>query len=128
VASRVCPKCNAQVSAPIVAAYSEGMECPSCHTRLEVNSAARMIAAWAGLAAGYIAWRLTRGGEGELAAVLPALYALLAFGVVSAVTAMVAGDLRIAPELPPVEAAPAAHGHGGGHDAHGHDAHGGGHH
>jgi hypothetical protein len=120
VASRVCPKCNAQVSAGIVAAFSEGLECPGCHTRLEVNPGARMFAAWAGLAAGYLAWRITRGGPGILGSVLPVLYALLAFGVVYALGKILAGDLVIAPEPPPVEA---AHGHG--HDAH---AHGGGHH
>jgi hypothetical protein len=98
----------------MVAAFSEGMDCPNCHTRLEVNPAARMLAAWAGLAAGFLAWRLTRGGAGQLGAVLPLLYSLLAFGVVSALAAMLAGDLRIAPELP-AEPAPAAHGHGGGH-------------
>jgi hypothetical protein len=121
VASRVCPKCNAQVSPGVVAAFAGGLECPSCHTRLEVNPAARMLAAWAGLAAGYLAWRITRGGPGILGSVLPVLYALLAFGVVSALANIVAGDLRVAPELP-VEAPPAA---AYGHDAHGH---GGGHH
>jgi hypothetical protein len=122
VASRVCPKCNAQVSAGIVAAFSEGLECPGCQTRLQVNPAARMLAAWAGLAAGWVAWRVTRGGPGVLGSVLPLFYALLAFGVVAALGTISAGDLRIAPELPPVEAAPTA--------AHGHDAHGqgGGHH
>jgi hypothetical protein len=122
VASRVCPKCNATVSAGLVAAFSDGIECPGCHTRLEVNSAARMLAAWAGLAAGWVAWRVTRGGPGILGSVLPLLYALLAFGAISALATMSAGDLRIAPEPPPVEAASAA---GHGHDA---QAHGGGHH
>jgi hypothetical protein len=108
----------------VVAAFSESIECPGCHTRLEVHPAARMLAAWAGLAAGYLAWRLTRGGLGLLGGTLPLLFALLAFGGVSALGTMLAGDLRIAPELPPVEAAPTpAHGHG--HDAH---SHGGGHH
>jgi hypothetical protein len=104
-----------------VASFSESIECPGCHTRLEVHPAARMLAAWAGLAAGYLAWRLTRGGPGPLGAALPLLYAVLAFGVISALGTMIAGDLRIAPELPPVDVAPAAHGH----DSHGH---GGGHH
>ena len=118
MASRVCPKCNAQVSAGVVAAFSESIECPGCHTRLEVNPAARMLAAWAGLAAGYLAWRITRGGSGPLGGALPLLYALLAFGAVSALGTMLAGDLRIAPELPPADVSPAAHSHG--QDSHGH--------
>jgi hypothetical protein len=121
VASRICPKCNAQVPAGIVTALSYGLVCPSCHTRLEVSSAARMLAAWAGMAAGYLAWLVSRGGPGPLGGALPLLYAVLAFGVVSALVTIFAGDLRIAPEPPPVEAAPAAHGH----DSHGS---GGGHH
>ena len=124
MASRVCPKCNAQVPAGAVAAFSEGIECPNCHTRLEVNSAARMLAAWAGMAAGYLAWLVSHGRPGPLGGALPLLYAVLAFGVVSALVTILAGDLRVAPELPPVETAPAA-AHGHGHDSHGH---GGGHH
>jgi hypothetical protein len=122
VASRICPKCNAHVSAGTLAAFSDSVECPNCHTRLEVNPVARMLAAWAGLAAGWLAWRFTRGGPGPLGGSLPLLYSVLAFGVVSALVTMLAGDLRIAPELPAVETAPAA---SHGHDAHGH---GGGHH
>jgi hypothetical protein len=75
-----------------------------------------MLAAWAGLAAGWVAWRVTRGGPGILGSVLPLFYALLAFGLISALGTMLAGDLRIAPEPPPVEAAHGAHGH----DPHGH--------
>ena len=44
--------------------------------RLEEHYATRdaavpELAAWAGLAAGYVAWRLTRGGPGALGASLP---------------------------------------------------------
>ena len=121
MASRICPKCNAQVPAGIVTALSYGLECPSCHTRLEVSSAACMLAAWAGMAAGYLAWLVSHGGPGPLGGALPLLYAVLAFGVVSALVTIFVGDLRIAPELPPVDAASAAHGHG--HDSHGSGGH-----
>jgi hypothetical protein len=120
VASRVCPKCNASISAGVIAAFSDCIECPSCHTRLEVNSAGRMLAAWAGMAAAWIAWRVTRGGPGILGGAEPLLFAVLAFGAVSALVVMFTGDLRPALELPPVEAAPAA--------GHGPAAHGGAHH
>jgi hypothetical protein len=121
VAGRVCPKCNAQVPAGAVVALSDGIECPGCHTRLEVSPPGRMLGAWAGMAAAFLAWSVTRGGPGPLGGSLPLLYSVLAFGVVSALVTMLAGDLRVAPELPPLEAAPAAshghdeHGHGGGH-------------
>jgi hypothetical protein len=98
----------------IIAAYSNGIECPNCHTRLEVGTISRYLGAWAGLAAGYLAWRFTHGEGGILGGVLPLLYAFLAFGVVSGLIIMLSGDLRPAPEPLPVQAAPAAHGH----DAH----------
>jgi hypothetical protein len=120
VASRVCPKCNAILSAGVVAAFSNGIECPNCHTQLELSSPGRMLSAWAGMAAGYLAWRVTRGGPGILGAVAPLLYAVLSFGFVSALVVMMTGDLGPAPESPAVEtslagghAAPAAH--SGGH-------------
>jgi len=120
VASRVCPQCMGKVPGAAVAAFSDGVECPGCHARLEVSPASRMLAAWAGLAAGWVAWRVTRGGPGILGGVLPLFYAVLAFGIVSALGVISSGDLRTAPEPPPVEAAPAS--------SHGHAAHDGGHH
>jgi hypothetical protein len=79
-----------------------------------------MLAAWTGLAAGYLAWRMTRGGPGILGGVLPLFYALLAFGIVSALGSILAGDLRVAPALPPMDSPPAV---GHGHDTHGHGGH-----
>jgi hypothetical protein len=105
-----------KVSGGAIAAFSDGVECPGCHARLEVSPASRMLAAWAGLAAGWVAWRVTRGSGGILGAALPLLYAVLAFGIVSALAVIFSGDLRPAPEPPPAEAAPAAsHGHGSHH-------------
>jgi hypothetical protein len=83
-----------KVPAPGVAAFSDDLECPNCHARL--------------------------GSPGILGGALPLLYAVLAFGIVSALGVILSGDLRPAPEPPPVEAAPAA--------GHGHAAHGDGHH
>jgi hypothetical protein len=108
-----------------IAAYSNGLECPFCHARLEIGPASRMLASWAGMAAGYLLWRMTRGGDGILGAVLPLLWAVLAFGAVSALAVVFSGDLRRAAEPPPVEMAPVS---GHGHDDHGHSAHSGGHH
>jgi len=116
VASRVCPQCMGKVPGAAVAAFSDGVECPGCHARLEVSPASRMLAAWAGLAAAWVAWRVTRGGGGILGAALPLLYAVLAFGIISALAVIFSGDLRPAPEAPPAEAAPAAsYGHGSHH-------------
>jgi hypothetical protein len=75
-----------------------------------------MLASWTGLAAAWVAWRVTRGGGGLLGGALPLLYAVLAFGIVSPLAVILSGDLRSAPEPPPVEAASDGHAApGGGH-------------
>lgn len=99
-------------------ALSNGMECPNCHTRLEAASGGRIVGSFAGLAAGWVVWRLTSGLGGPLGDVLPVLYAVLAFGIVSATVLAFSGGLEPAPAAPVVDAAAASsHGtnHGGGH-------------
>ena len=65
-------------------AYSDGLWSARTATRdCEVTTGGRSFAAWAGLAAGWLVWWLTRDSGGPLGAVLPELYAILAFGIVS---------------------------------------------
>jgi hypothetical protein len=54
---------------------------------------------------------------GDLGAVLPTLYAFLAFGIVSPLVLMFTANLHNAPAIPAPEPAhaPSAAGHGGGH-------------
>jgi hypothetical protein len=117
VAARMCPHCKAEITASNVVAYTNGVDCPNCGTRLEVSTGSREISTLAGLAAGAIAWRLASGSATELGAVLPTLYAFLAFGIVSPLVMMVTANLRNAPAVPAPEPAHA----GGGHGAAGHD-------
>ena len=117
MAVRICPHCKTEVPATIAAAYSNSIECPNCHAQLQVADGSRTIASFAGLAAGAIAWRLSSDAGGDLGAVLPTLYAFLAFGIVSSLVVMFTANLRNAPALPTPEPAhtPSAGGHGGGH-------------
>jgi hypothetical protein len=128
VAVRICPHCKTEISAPSVAAFSFGVDCPNCGTRLEVASGAQMISSICGLAAGAIVWRLSIDSGGDLGGVLPTLYAFLAFGVVSSLVLMFTANLRNAPTIPVPEPAfnhsTASHG-AGSHDTGGH---GGAHH
>jgi hypothetical protein len=123
LANRACPQCGTIAPVTKLLAYSDGFECSNCHTRLEDTSGGRSIAVWVGLAAGWLVWRLTRDLNGPLTAVLPELYAILAFGIVSPLVLVFTASVERAPIAPVVEVA-AAHGHGGGHAA----SHGGGHH
>ena len=117
LANRACPHCGKTVPAGEVLALSDGMECPHCHTRIEVVSGSRTIAAWVGLAAGWLVWRLTRDVGGPLGDVLPELYAILAFGVVSPIVLAFSSALELAPAAPTADATAASHGasHDGGH-------------
>ena len=121
MAVRSCPHCKTEISAREAAARSNEIVCLKCATRLEVASGARTISTLAGLAAGAVAWQLSSGAAGDLGAVLPTLYAFLAFGIVSPLVLMFTANLRNAPALPtPLPAHPSAP---AGHDAGGHGGH-----
>jgi hypothetical protein len=115
VAVRICPHCKAEITAANAAAYSDSVECPQCKARLEVAPGSRTISTLCGLAAAAIAWHLSGGSGGDLGAVLPTLYAFLAFGVVSPLVLMFTANLRNAPAVPAPEPVHATGGHGGGH-------------
>jgi hypothetical protein len=105
-----------KVPARCAVSLSNGLDCPHCHARLEVADGSRMLATALGLAVAWLVWHFTSGGPGILDLVLPELYAIIAFGVASALALMFFADLRLAPLVPVIDAAPAAsHGHGGAH-------------
>ena len=114
MANRACPHCGKTVPAGEVLALSDGMECPHCHTRLQVATGGRILAVWVGLAAGWLVWRLTRDSGGPLGDVLPELYALLAFGIVTPIVLAFSAALELAPAAPAADATPASS-HGSGH-------------
>jgi len=116
LAARVCPQCSNLVPATCVMALTDGMECPHCHARLSVETGGRTIAIVAGLIAGWLAWQFTQGGTWVLDQVLPEVYAILAFGIVSPLVLMGTANLRLAPiEAAPAPAAAGSHGHAPAH-------------
>lgn len=90
-------------------AFSDGFDCPHCQARLEVAGGSRALAVVAGLAAAWLVWRLTSGAGGVIGMVLPELYAVLAFGVVSPLVLMFIADLRTAQAPPVATALPVDH-------------------
>lgn len=116
MAARVCPQCMKGISAGIATAFSDGMECPHCQARLEVSSVSRMPAVYIALIAAALVYKLASGASGILAPALAELYAILAYGFVSAIILMFMADLQFAPAaLAAPETPPAGHGHGGDH-------------
>jgi hypothetical protein len=100
-----------------VLALSDGMECPHCHTRIQVVSGSRTIAVWVGLAAGWLVWRLTHNSGGSLGDVLPELYAILTFGIVSPIVLAFSSALELTPAAPAADVSATGHvaSHDGGH-------------
>lgn len=115
MAIRMCPHCGNTVPAGLVVAFSDGLECPHCQTRLQVTDGSRMIASAVGLVAGWIAWWGTRASTNILGFALPVLFSVLAFGIVSLLVLMFAATLRIAPGAPVFDLVPAHGSHAGGH-------------
>ena len=121
MAVRRCPNCMAVISPMQVVAYSDALECPGCKSRLTVWDGSRLLAGFAGILAGVLAWQLTSARVDDfLGWTLPVLFSFLAFGAVSALFLMVTADLRFRQE-PPAVATPAAA--GASHDSHGSGGH-----
>ena len=120
MSNRICPQCRAEIPAAIVAARSNSIECPRCGARLEVTPVPRAVSTAVGFAAAALVWWLTDRGEAGLGGVLPTLYAVLAFGIVSPLALMFTANLRNAPAPPTPELAGSAtvHATGGTGGAH----------
>ena len=112
MASRMCPHCGNTVPAARVMALSDGMECPHCHTRLELAGGSRMIATTAGLIVAWLVWWVVRDSTNALGFALPVLLSFLAFGIVSPLVLMFTAALRPVPLAPVFEPAAAHGGHG----------------
>ena len=117
---RVCPQCRTEIPAVSSAAYSNNIECSQCGTRLEVAPFPRAVSVVLGMAAAAFVWWLASGGEGALAGVLPTLYAVLAFGIVTPLVLMYTATFRNAPALPSIEPVSATVNQGTGSDGSAH--------
>jgi hypothetical protein len=91
----------------VVAAQSNDFVCPGCGQHLEVTEGSRVLAATAGIAGGYFALGAAPPPHSTLGWAVPVLFALLAYGCISALVLMATADLRLIP-APAQEAAPAA--------------------
>ncbi len=120
MAARTCPQCNARLTGTEVAGYSYGMECPNCHTILEVADGSRYIASTLGFIAAVCVYRFERGmggpgGGNLLGAMLPIVYAYLTMSVISPLVLMGVAELRKAPPAPQPISSSSGGGHATGH-------------
>jgi hypothetical protein len=99
MAVRKCPNCGAVMPAGSVAVYSYDLVCANCQHPLAISELSRNVAAFAGLAAGVIAWWIValRFADRHVALgwVWPVILAYLAASVVAAVTLMFVANLEL---------------------------------
>jgi hypothetical protein len=99
MAVRKCPNCGAEMPAGSVAVYSYDLVCASCQHPLAISELSRNFAAFAGLAAGAIAWWIVTlrfaGQPGALGWLWPVFLGYLAASVVAAVTLMFVANLEL---------------------------------
>jgi|SRR5271156_4233300 len=99
MAARQCPNCGAVMPAGSVAVYSYDLVCANCQHPLAISELSRNLAAFAGLAAGVIAWWIVTlrfvAQHVALGWVWPVILAYLAASVVAAVTLMFVANLEL---------------------------------
>ena len=121
MAIRTCPNCGNSVPAALLGTLSDDMECPHCQTRLTVSNGSRMFSSAVGLVVAGVVYWFTRNSTNILGFALSVLFAVLAFGIVSALALMLTAVLRIASAAPVFEpvgtlnSGRSVHGHAGGH-------------
>jgi hypothetical protein len=99
MAAKTCPNCGAVMPAASVAVYSYDLVCANCHHPLAISEVSRNLAAFAGLAAGVIAWWIVtlRFADRHVALgwMWPVFLAYLAASVVAAVTLGFVANLEL---------------------------------
>jgi len=112
MAIRKCPACLTTAPMGTAVAFTNDFVCAGCGQHLQVTEASRVLASAVGVIAGYFAINAAPPGYSTLGWAAPILFALLAYGSVSAIILMMTADLRLipAPAQPAAPEAPAAHG------------------
>ena len=113
MAIRKCPACLTTAPMSDVAAHTDDFVCAGCGQHLQVQTGSRVVASALGLAAAYLAVRLSPHPDSTLGWAGPALFGLLGYGCVSALATMAGADLKVIPAPAPA----ADPGHGSGHGA-----------
>jgi|SRR3974390_790990 len=101
MSNRACPLCFAKVPRALLLSRSEELECPSCHTKLELSRPSRVLDAFVGVLAGFFAASAVTGAGRPAAWVLAMPSAVLAFGIASALVLFLLSDLVVRPKETP---------------------------
>jgi hypothetical protein len=96
--NRACPLCFAKVPRGTVLSKSEDLICPSCRAELELSRVSRVLGAFVGLLAGYLAAALVSLGGFSGGWATGLLATVLAFGVGSLAALFFLSDLVVRPK------------------------------
>ncbi len=99
IGRRTCPLCFVRVPWTTALAHSYEISCPACHTPLELSRFTRVASALGGIVGAFVAVHLFRGMFHRSLWATSIMAAILAFGFVSALCAMIAGDLVVRPKV-----------------------------
>jgi hypothetical protein len=95
---RKCPLCFVRIPWATALAHSYEISCPACHAALELSRFTRLFGAFGGIAGAYIAFHVVRRISHGLSWAAPMVASILAFGIVSALFVLIAGDLVVRPK------------------------------
>ena len=101
MANHACPLCFAKVPRTLVLVKTLEVDCPACHTRLEISRGSRVLASFVGILAAFVVGHLAVFSGGTAAWTLPILAAVLAYGITSAVVLFLFSELAVRAIIPP---------------------------
>jgi hypothetical protein len=94
---RKCPLCFVRIPWTAMLAHSYGITCPACHAPLELSRFTRIFGAFGGLTGTFAALYLGRGLSDGWFWAVPIAAAILAYGFLSVLFVLMAGDLVVRP-------------------------------
>ena len=92
---RLCPLCFVRVPWPAVLAHSYDIECPGCHTGLELSRFTRVFGATCGIVGALGAIHFTDALLPSAHWLMRVVAGVVGYGVVSAACVLLAGDLVV---------------------------------
>jgi len=99
--NHACPLCFAKVPRMLILTKTLEVSCPACHAELEVARGSRLLAAFVGFLAAFVAVHLFEGVGGVAGWTLPVVVAVMAYGMCAALVQLVFCELALRPKVFP---------------------------
>jgi uncharacterized protein (DUF983 family) len=96
--NHACPLCFAKVPRTLILTKTLGVSCPACHAELEVARGSRLLAAFVGFLAAFVAVHLFAGAGGTAGWTLPIVVAFITYGTCAALVLLVFSELVVRPK------------------------------